>query len=338
MMPLTDQLTHVPARQAGATSLIFPSQPDTLASIVGFGRFALEQRARRLWIGQSLRIESHLAMAALAAHVPGLPLGSSVALTPLMHPYEAAVEARSLSALSGATYVAGYGPGAPEFQRAFLGDPPERPLRAVEEYASLVRRLLDGEMVEHRGEHHTVTSSLIPMPAPPVEVGLGVLRTGMARTAGRVADVAITWLTPHWYVAEQLRPALEESASRAGRAAPRVATVVHAAVTRPVRSLRRCAHAAAGVHLSTGHYTDMLRRAGVDADPGKPRKAVDALIDSGVFVTGSPDDVAAGLRTFRESGVDEVILNVSGVYFTEGEAAAWRDLRDILRAEGGGGD
>lgn len=319
-----------------ATSLIFPSQPDTLASIVDFGRFARKQRARRLWIGQSLRIESHLAMAALAAHVPGLPLGSSVALTPLMHPYEAAVEARSLSALSGATYVAGYGPGAPEFQKAFLKDPYDKPLRAVHEYASLVRRLLDGEMVDHRGEHYAVTSSLIPMPAPPVEVGLGVLRTGMARTAGRVADVAITWLTPHWYVAEQLRPALEEGAAQEGRKAPRVAAVVHAAVTRPARNLRRCAHAAAGVHLSTGHYTDMLRKAGIDADPKTPRKGVDALIDSGVYVTGSPDEVAAGLRKFRESGVDEVILNLSGVYFTEGEAAALRDLRDILHAEDGG--
>jgi alkanesulfonate monooxygenase SsuD/methylene tetrahydromethanopterin reductase-like flavin-dependent oxidoreductase (luciferase family) len=326
----------MPQDTLSPTSLIFPNQPDSLADIVGLGRFAQEMRARRLWIGQSLRIESHLAMAALASQVPGLALGSSVALTALMHPYEAAVEARSLSALTGMPYVAGFGPGAPEFQRGFMKEPYAKPLRAMHEYASVMRRLLDGEVVDHDGDHYRLQAGMVPLPAPPVEIGLGVLRPGMARTAGKVADVAITWLTPHWYVDDTLRPALEAGAAEAERTPPRVAAVVHAAVTRPRRNVRRCARAAAGVHLSAGHYTDMLQKAGIDADPADPAKGVDALIEAGVYATGTPDDIAATLRTFRESGVDEVILNVSGVHFTEGEASARRDVRDILHAEGSG--
>ncbi|MEU5212395.1 LLM class flavin-dependent oxidoreductase [Streptomyces sp. NPDC020742] len=313
---------------------MYPAQPDAIGPAVEFARFAQETCFTRLWFGQSLRLDSHLTMAALTAHVPGLPLGTSIALAPLRHPYQAAVEARTLSALSGAGLVAGYGPGSVEFQKSFLGEAFDRPLKAMGEYLSVVRRLLDGETVEHEGEQYRLTAGLPRLAAPPAEVGLGVLRPGMARTAGRFADVAITWLTPPHYVAEQLRPAMEAGAAERGRKVPRVAAVVHAAVSRPGRNPARAAYTAVGAHLSTDHYTDMLRRAGVEADPGEPVKGAEALVESEVFLTGTPDDIAAALCRFHHAGVDEVILNLSGVHFTEGEAAARRDLRDIASAGG----
>jgi hypothetical protein len=46
------------------------------------------------------------------------------------------------------------------------------------------------------------------VPAPHVEVGVGVLRERMAMLAGRRADVAITWLTPIRYLDQVLLPAL----------------------------------------------------------------------------------------------------------------------------------
>ncbi|HWM38615.1 MAG TPA: LLM class flavin-dependent oxidoreductase [Streptomyces sp.] len=318
----------------GRLSVMYPSQPDAIGPAVEFARFSRETGFSRLWFGQSLQLESHLVMAAITAHVPGLPMGTSIALAPLRHPYQAAVEARSISALSGAGYVAGYGPGSVEFQKSFLGEPFERPLKTMGDYLDVVRGLLDGEIVEHEGEHHTLKARLPRVASPLTEVGLGVLRPGMARTAGRSADVAITWLTPPHYVSQQLRPAMEAGAAERGRKTPRVATVVHAAVTRPGRNPARAAHTAVGAHLSTDHYTDMLRRAEVMVDPKHPVKGAETLVESQVFVTGTADEIAAALHRFHHDGVDEVVLNLSGVHFTEGEAAARRDLLDIARAGG----
>ncbi|RST21052.1 LLM class flavin-dependent oxidoreductase [Streptomyces sp. WAC04770] len=316
-----------------ATSVYFPIQPDTLEPIVDFARFAQDMGVRRLWMGQSLRMETHLILSALAARVPGLPLGTGVALAPLRHPYQAAIEARTIAGLSGESYVAGFGPGAAEFQRMLMPEPYARPLGVMYDYAATLRRLLDGEQVVQEGEFSTVKGALLPAPAPPVEIGLGVLRPGMARTAGRVADVAITWLTPHSYIADTLRPALAEGAAKEGREPPRVTTVVHVAVTRPARNPLRAVLTAVGPHLGSAHYTDMLRRSGLSADPKDPVQGARTLLDSGVFLTGTPDEIARQLRQHRASGVDEVVLNICGVYFTEGEKAAMRDLREVLEAE-----
>lgn len=322
---MTGPLRHI--------SAIFPIQPDALDPMVEFGTFARDAGVRRLWLGQSLRVETHLALAAFAARVPGVPLGTSVALSILRHPYQAAVEARSLSALSGAPYVAGFGPGAVGSQKQFLGEPYAKPLRAMTEYASVVRRLLDSEHVVHDGDYFTSSCPMMHVATPPVEVGLGVLRPGMAKTVGQVADVAITWLTPHWYISEQLAPAIAQGAEEAERRhVPRVASIVHAALDRPGRNLRRLVFAAAGPHLGSPHYTDMLRRAGLPVDPKEPVKGAEALLDAQVFAHGTAEDIAKVVRAHRDAGVDEVVINVCGVYLTEGPRSAMEDLREILEA------
>ncbi|KAB8197145.1 LLM class flavin-dependent oxidoreductase [Nonomuraea phyllanthi] len=313
-------------------SLMFPAQPGGLDELMDFAGCAREVSARRLWMGQSIRLDTYQAMAGLAGRMPGLPLGTGVTLTPLMHPYMAAMAARSVSALSQASFVAGFGPGAKEFQNSVLDRPFERPLKAVEEYVTLVRRLLDGEVVNHSGEHYTMRSVLIPVQAPVVEVGVGVLRPGMAKVAGRAADVAITWLAPPWYISDHLNPAFELGAKEADREPPRVAAVVHAAVKRRGRNLRRIVQAVVGSHLSAAHYTDMLRKAGLSVDPANPRQGAQELIDSGVFATGTPDEIAVAIERYVECGVDEVILNVGGVYLVEGQAAAEREIREIMEA------
>jgi alkanesulfonate monooxygenase SsuD/methylene tetrahydromethanopterin reductase-like flavin-dependent oxidoreductase (luciferase family) len=323
---------------AGASphwSLILPNQPDNLTSVRAFGQLAQELSARRLWTGQSLRIESHHVLVALAMAFPGLPLGSSVVLAPLRHPYQAATEARSIALLSGATYVAGYGPGGAEFQQAVTGSPVDRPLRLMREYLSVMRGLLDHGQVDHKGDYYTVQARLAPLAAPPVEVALGVLRPGMARLAGLIADTAVTWLTPPWYVRDQLAPSLRAGATRAGRSIPRVAMVVHVAVDRPLRNMRHIVNTAVGAHLRTPHYTDMLKRAGVRVDPNDPTAGAQALLDADVFVTGTPGRIAETLRTYRAGGADEIILNISGVFATAGESAAMRDLRAVVEAGAG---
>lgn len=316
-------------------SVLVPNMPEAPDSLRPHAELVRDTGVRRLWTGQSLKVEAHQAFAHLAGAGIRVPVGISVTLMPLRHPYEAALQARSLALMTGLPVVAGYGVGSAAFVRSLNGGPYPSPRTMAADYLRTVRALLDGEIVDHAGDYHALRGRLIPMEHPQVEVGVGVLRPNMARTAGGVADVAITWMTPPGYVAETLLPALEKGAKERDRDTRcRVATVVHVAVERDGRDPHVLAHTAASGHLAMDHYTDMLRRAGVPADPADPVAGAAALVDSGTYLYGSADHIAAGLEEYRNAGVDEVILNCAGVLFTEGQAAAFRDAREIIEAVG----
>jgi alkanesulfonate monooxygenase SsuD/methylene tetrahydromethanopterin reductase-like flavin-dependent oxidoreductase (luciferase family) len=250
---------------------------------------------------------------------------------PLRHPYEAALQARSLALITGRPVVAGFGVGSPMFVRGINGRPYPSPRTMAADYLRTIRALLDGEIVDHAGDYHAMRGRMMPMEHPSVEVGVGVLRPNMAQTAGTVADVAITWMTPPGYISEILLPALTAgAANRKSRC--RVATVVHVAVERGGRDPYALALTAAAAHLSADHYTDMLCRAGVPARSSDPKAGAISLVDSGTYVFGSVNHIVAQLDKYRDAGVNEVILNCAGVLFTEGREAAFLDLREIIEA------
>ncbi|MEU8550408.1 F420-dependent peptide dehydroalanine reductase LxmJ [Streptomyces roseoverticillatus] len=315
-------------------AVLYPLQPDHPELVAPFAALVQRSGARRLWLCQSFKAEPHQVLAHLSGAGYDVPVGTSVSVMPLRHPYEAAHQARSLALLTGQPVVAGYGIGTPDFVAALTGEPYKSPRTAVRDYLTSVRDLLDGKAVDHAGPYHHLDARLLPLDHAPVEVGAGVLRPGMARTAGEVADVAITWMTPPAYVRDALVPALEDGARAAGRPArPRVATAVHVAVARPGRDLRRVALAGAGEHLKGPHYADMLRRAGVPVGDD-PAATAAALLGHSVVVTGTPGEIAERLAEYRAAGVDEVMLNPAGVMLTEGVRAAVDDMEEIIAACG----
>ncbi|MEU7042840.1 LLM class flavin-dependent oxidoreductase [Streptomyces varsoviensis] len=315
---------------------MFPVQPTQLASVVPFARMVQERGSGRLWLGQSLGIETHQVFAALSGAGFNIPFGAAVSLAGLRHPMDAAVQARSVAQLSGHPYVAGIGPGGREFQTMVRSKPLPKPVTVAREYVTTMRALIERENGADTDGAEYVTHGAIPRtPAPRVELGLGVLRPAMARAAGRVADVGITWLTPPAYISGTLVPEMRKAAEEAGRPMPRLATVVQAAVARPGRNIADLAYAASSMHLSSDHYTDMLRKAGIPARPNDPRQGAELLASSGTFVSGTPQEIAAGLDRYRAAGVDEVVINLCGVYQGIGMGAAVTDLREILRAVDG---
>lgn len=315
-----------------APSVILPIQPSSADEVMRFAEVALAGGARRLFLGQSFSLDTHVALAYLAGRGVRIGLGTSVALTPLRHPVEAALQARGIALVSGLPYVAGYGVGEPVLVGRLRGEAYASPRTAAAHYAGTVRRLIAGEDVELDSPYVPTRMALPPLEHPPVEVGLGVLRAGMAQTAGSVADVAITWLTPLGWLRETIIPAIDMGAERAGRSRPRIVSIVHAAIARPRRDPAALLHGAAGVHLRTRHYTDMLRKAGIDADPRRPEVTARALVDTGLFLAGTPDEVVASLEPYYAAGVDEVVLNVGGVMIGHGFAEGLEDLRALLSA------
>ncbi|MGX5210405.1 LLM class flavin-dependent oxidoreductase [Streptomyces violaceus] len=318
-------------------SIIFPTMAADPLDLVPFAELVKEGYATRLWQGQSLNLETHQMFAYLAGRGFDIPVGTSVVLMPMRHAYEAVVHARSLSRLTGHGTVLGVGPGAPDFTAELRGEPYPSPRTACIAYLDAMRRFLDGvDGTDASAEKAGPSSSslLPPFGHPGVELGLGVLRPVLARAAGMAADTAISWMTPPHYVRDVLLPAMAEGAAQRGRAVPRMTTVVHAALAKPGRNPYQLALTAAKAHLTTAHYTDMLRRAGLRVHPSQPFLGAQALVDSGTFLHGTVEDICDEVRAYGEAGVDEVVLNLCGVASAYGYRAAADDLRQILATIG----
>lgn len=299
-------------------SVLYPLQPSDPRQVFPFGTLAGQFPGACLWTGQSLRIDAYALFAHLAGAGMRVPLGISVGLMPLRHPLEAAVQARSLAALTGRPVVAGFGVGTPRFVKALRGAPYEKPATAAAEYATAVRSALDGGQ-----------GGLPPLTTAPVEVGLGVLRPRMARLAAAAADVVITWLTPHRYLREQIIPALD-AGTPDGAARPRVVAIVPMALRAPGRDVARVAELGSARHLGAPHYADMLARAGAHYPAGDTAAGARAIVEAGAFLTGSAEDVVAALEGYRECGVDEVVLSTAGLIAQDGPAAALAELTEVL--------
>ncbi|MFG2986778.1 LLM class flavin-dependent oxidoreductase [Streptomyces sp. NPDC048258] len=313
-------------------SVMYPAMPADIGDVLPYARVAETTSGRRLWLGQSFTIESHAVFAALTGMGLDIGFGTAVTLMPLRHPMTAAVNARSIAALSGHSYISGIGPGGKELQRRVNGRAYDKPVTAARHYIRMMRTLLDGGLATDDGLWPTDGIEISKMDTPPVEIGVGVLRLPMARLAGEAADWAITWLTPLSYLGDRLLPAMDEAARTAGRTRPRVAAIVHCAVTRPGRDLRQLALKAVGPHLSSPHYSDMLNQAGIPVDRSDPATAAQHIIDRNLFATGTADDIAATLASYHQAGVDDVVVNVCGLHMHEGTGAAIRDLTAITTA------
>lgn len=314
------------------TSMMVPFAPPRSHQMLPYAALAQWSGSHTLWQGQAAVGDPFQSFAYAAASGFPVSAGTGVTLMPQRNPLEAAMQAQTLAANLGHPVVAGYGPGAKVFQKAALGAPYRSQLGACREYATIVRSLLAGEQVEFEGEFFSCHSDLPQIPRPAVEVGLGVLRPGMARLAGEVADVAITWLTPARYLREVVVPALREGAAAAGRPVPRLVAMVPVALAEDERVPTDLALASNRAHMSLPHYVDMLRRSEIEVDiDADPVASAQALIDGGAFLYGSISEVNERFAEFRDAGVDEVVFNITGVHLTHGMRAGLKELETLLR-------
>lgn len=129
-----------------------------------------------------------------AAENTSVRLGTFVLGNDFRNPVLAAWELATLDLLSGGRLEIGIGTGwlTRDYQAAGIPmDPPGERIDRLEETLTVITALLEGEEVDHRGEHVTARGSLDAPPAqrprPPLLVGGGGRR--MLRLAGRLADI-----------------------------------------------------------------------------------------------------------------------------------------------------
>lgn len=294
------------------------------------GRLVAEHDGAALWQGQSTLLETNQGFAYLAGAGVRVPVGIGVTLTPLRHPYYAAMEARSLALTTERPVTFGLGPGGLSFQVGLRGAPYASQLGAMRDYLTAMRQLLAGGPSDVATPEMRCAARLGTAPTAPIELGFGVLRPAMARLAGEVADTAISWLTPARYLRDVVVPALKEGAERAARPTPRLAAIVPIARRRERHEPYQLAIASNFAHSRAPHYIDMLGKAGIDVDAADPIAGARAIAAGRAFLCGEDGELCDMVQEYWDAGVDEVILNVTGVYNVEGYEAALDEIRALL--------
>ena len=312
-------------------SFLAPFVPVRPEQLLPYGALAQCTSTHRFWQGQSTGSDPLQTFTHVAAAGFRTPVGLAVSLMPMCHPFDAAMRVQSLAAGVGNSVVAGFGPGAKILQSNLLGAPYRSQLGAVREYVTIVRGLLTQGEFTFEGEFFSCRGQMARIPLPTVEIGLGVLRPGMAELAGELADVAITWMCSADYLRETVLPALRRGAEKAGRPVPRLVAMVPLAKAGPERDLTQIVLSGSGGHMQLPHYIDMLDRSGVTVDmKNSPEASAKALVQHEVFLHGDEDEVAAKLARYEEAGVDEVVFNVTGLCAMKGHKTALKEIESLL--------
>lgn len=315
----------------GTRSILVPFGPVRPQQMLPFAALAQWSGGRTLWQGHAAGSDPMQNFTYVASQGFPTPVGTAVTLMPFAHPFDAAVRAVTMVSATGNPATICFGPGSTSLQRGMRGAPFRSQLGASREYLTIVRALLEVGECAFEGEFYSCSMTMPHLPRPHVELGLGVLREGMAECAGEIADVAVTWLTPARYVRDVIRPALARGAARAGRPVPRLVAMVPVALAKDGRETAATVLASSAGHMSLPHYRAMLRSAEITVDVGEdPEGSARALVDGGAFLAGPRDDVEASLREYATAGVDEIVLNLSGVASLEGHRSALSDLEQLL--------
>lgn len=240
--------------------------------------------------------------AAAAVQTERILLGTAIVHTWPRHPIVLAQEAMAIEQLAPGRFRLGIGPTSAVLTRRMYGLDYRKPLTNLREYLVSIRALLHEGSVDFEGEHVIVRGQL-RTPAP-VPVMASALRPKSYELCGELSDGAISWMNPLRYLVEVALPALERGAERASRPAPPLVAHVPIAVTEDRATARALARTQLAMYARVPNYQGMFAAAGYEVTEGY----TDALLDD-LVVSGTAEEVAAGLRRWRAAGMSEVLAH-----------------------------
>lgn len=161
-----------------------------------------------------------LASMLLGMH-PTLPVVVAVYLLPLRHPVVVARQVATAAELAPGRLTLGVGVGGEDRHECEVcGVDPSTRGRRADESLAVLRPLLAGETVTHRGEHFEIDRALVlPAPDPPVPILVGGRSDAALARAGRYGDGWLgIWVDPERYARSVA--AVDAAAAAAGRRPP----------------------------------------------------------------------------------------------------------------------
>jgi probable F420-dependent oxidoreductase len=251
-------------------------------------------------------------------------------------PVTTAMTAATLHALSGERFALGVGLQSRSYVDSWHGRTYERPLRAVREYLTIMRRLLDGETVTYEGEIFRVRGFRLELPPPArrVPIYLAAIGPRPVQLAGELADGLLGYVYSLQYFREVVLPNLEIGANRAGRSLDGfdIACGFPAIVTSDMSGIGQLKGQVimfATALESAPAYEQSIALAGFERE----RRAIEERVAAGdlegavalvpdeladaLTIGGTPEHARERIAAYRAEGMTTVVLNPSppGVYF-----------------------
>ena len=246
-------------------------------------------------------------LAAAAVETSSIQLGTSIVPTYPRHPLVVAQQALAVSGLAPGRFVLGVGPSHRPAIENMFGIPFGKPLVHLREYLTILRQALDDGQVDFDGEQYHVHGWRIDSP-PHLPILLSALRPASYRLAGRLADGAISWITPAAYLRDHALPALREGiAQRTDGRSARLVAHCGAVVSTDSAAVYQVARELLGFYVGAPFYQEMFAAAGY---PEARQRTVSDAIISAVVAHGDEEQTARGIRAFLEAGADEVIVTI----------------------------
>jgi alkanesulfonate monooxygenase SsuD/methylene tetrahydromethanopterin reductase-like flavin-dependent oxidoreductase (luciferase family) len=238
-----------------------------------------------------------------------------------------ALQAATLHQLSGGRLILGLGVQARGYVQAWHGQTYHKPLAAMRDFVTILRRAFAGELVSYEGEVFSVTNFHLDMQLPEEPLKIYVAANGprMTELAGEIADGTVGWFQSLEYVRDVTMPALRRGAARAGRSLEGFEATVGfpAVVTRDDSGLEQAkglvmmfatALDSAPAYLESiriAGFGDAAEAIGERVRAGDLRSAVALVPDemtAAMVMAGSVERVRTKIEAYREAGLSCVHL------------------------------
>ncbi|MBX3481608.1 MAG: LLM class flavin-dependent oxidoreductase [Caulobacter sp.] len=265
------------------------------------------------WIGEhhsagyELIASPELFIATVAERTKNIRLGTGVSSLPYHHPLMLADRINQLDHITRGRVMLGCGPGALPSDAFMMGIPVSAQRDRMDEALDVLVPLLRGEEVTKVTDWFTLQEArlqMTPYSRPSVEIcaasqvsptgakacgrhGIGMLSIGATQSGGFNA------LASNWAIAEE---AAKDAGTSVDRSGWRLVGPMHIAATRE--------EARAQVRFGLDDWLYYFREvAALPLAPQDGSDPVDALIESGMAVIGTPDDAIAQIeRLQKQSG------------------------------------
>jgi limonene 1,2-monooxygenase len=258
------------------------------------------------WIGEhhsagyELIASPEVFIAAAAERTKHIKLGTGVSSLPYHHPLMLADRINQLDHMTRGRVMFGAGPGALVSDAFMMGIPPAKQRDRMDEALEVIVPLLRGETVTHKSDWFELSEArlqMTPYSRPSVEIavasqvsptgaraagkqGLGLLSLGATSTAGFNA------LASNWAIAEDLA---QQHGQVMDRNAWRLVGPMHIAETRE----QAMADVRFGLEKWIYYFREIANLPIVPDGAGDP---VEAMVNSGLAVIGTPDDAAERIQ------------------------------------------
>jgi alkanesulfonate monooxygenase SsuD/methylene tetrahydromethanopterin reductase-like flavin-dependent oxidoreductase (luciferase family) len=271
-----------------------------------------------VWVSEDFFFSGGIAGAALAlAATRRIRIGLGVVSALVRHPALLAMELATLARAHPDRLVPGIGLGVPAWMGQ-MGLDHTSPLSVIRECVTIVRALLDGDVVDHEGRTFSLHDGHLVHPAPErLPIQLGVIGPKLLGLAGEVADGTVLSVLGGEAYIRFARERIEAGRAKAGRTDPHPITLfVLYSVSRDAAEARRAARAALAFYSVAGGVNALTDAAGIsDELRTLMQGGVDAVRDglpeswiADLTVSGSPDEVAERLRCLGAAGADAIAL------------------------------